>query len=470
MIEAIDLTVRRRGRTMLESVCFDVRPGQVTGVLGGNTAGKSTLLRRMVQLEHGGGRTLFNGRKFRALRHPLREVGLVLEPACGHPDRSVRGYLRLALAADPGAAVPRAVLRPDGGLAAAQDGVIGGGVVNGAGPAKGRPRKSRRLGVRCADRIDAVLDVVGLTDERSTKLGELTDSMAIRLAIAAALLGDPAALLLDCPDRDLEPEGVAWLAALLRAFTAQGRAALVTGSDTESMAAIADRILLLDHGHLVGTRTSQEVLRGPAGAAVLVRSPHIVRLAGILGEAGATDLRTEGACLEVRGMDRGRIGELAFRNQVPVYELTDRPPSSHPADVVLAACSDMRRAVVPIQPDGAARGTVTVTSASTDTDTDTDTGTDTGTDADAGTATDVAADGEETSSESASEVKPAQESAPVVPTAPRGDSGAPSGVVRIFAPAPVPAPAPEPAADPDEPPLVQSPQTHDLQLEKEAGA
>jgi ABC-2 type transport system ATP-binding protein len=465
VIEAIDLTARRRGRTMLESVSFDVRPGQVTGVLGGNTAGKSTLLRRMVQLEHGGGRTLFNGRKFRALHHPLREVGLVLEPACGYPERSVRGYLRLALAADPGAAVPRAVLRCDDGMAAAEDGVIGGGVVNGAGPAKGRSRRSRRLSSRRADRIDAVLDVVGLTGERSTKLGELTDSMAARLAIAAALLGDPAALLLDCPDRDLEPEGVAWLGALLRTFTAQGRAVLVTGSDTESMAAIADRILLLDHGHLVGTRTSQEVLRGPGGTAVLVRSPHIVRLAGILAEAGAKDLRTEGACLEVRGMDRARIGELAFRNQVPVYELADRPPSSHPADIVLAACSGTPRAVVPIQSDPAVRGTVTVI------------GTVTSTGAEAGTAMEAAAaaDGEATSSEPASEVKPAQKSQPTTPltkppakptVTPRDDASAPSGVVRIFAPAP----APEFAAEPDEPPLAQNSETHGLQLETEAGA
>jgi ABC-2 type transport system ATP-binding protein len=468
VIEAIDLTVRRRGRTMLESISFDVRPGQVTGVLGGNSAGKSTLLRRMVQLEHGGGRTLFNGRRFRALRHPLREVGLVLEPACGHPDRSVRGYLRLALAADPGAAVPRAVLRPDGGLAAAEDGVIGGGVVNGAGPDKDRSRKSRRLSGRCADRIDAVLDVVGLSDERSAKLGELTDSMAARLAIAAALLGDPAALLLDCPDRDLEPEGVAWLGALLRTFAAQGRAALVTGSDTESMAAIADRILLLDHGHLVGTRTSQEVLRGPGRSAVLVRSPHIVRFAGILTEAGATDLRTEGACLEVRGMDRARIGDLAFRNQVPVYELADRPPSSHPADVVLTACSGTPRAVVPIQPGAASRSAVTVTSTASGTSTAT------------GTATAVASSGDEPSSDSASEDTHETVTQVTGPTAPPTtsradakadadtDTDASSAVVRIFAPASEP--EPERALDADEPPLEQSSQTHELQLEREAGA
>ncbi len=100
MIEAIDLAVRRRGRIVLDAVSFDVRPGQVTGVLGGTGAGKSALLRRMVELERGGGETLFDGRPYRSLRHPMRELGLLLEPGIGHPQRTVRGHLSLALATD----------------------------------------------------------------------------------------------------------------------------------------------------------------------------------------------------------------------------------------------------------------------------------------------------------------------------------------------------------------------------------
>jgi ABC-2 type transport system ATP-binding protein len=302
VIEAIDLTVRRRGRTVLDAVSFDVRPGQITGVLGASGAGKTALLRRMVQLDRGGGRTLFDGLQYRRLRYPLREVGLALDPGAGHPDQSVRGRLRLALATD------RRAAREPG--------------------TRNRP----------AARIEAVLDIVGLSDQARTPLRELSDAMAARLAIATALVGDPKTLFLDALDRELEPEGVAWLGALLRAYTAQGRAALVTSSSTETLVTLADRLLLLDSGALVGTRTAEEVLRAPTGAAVIVRSPQIVRFAAILSESGVRTGQGEGASLEVRGLDRARIGDLAYRHGIPVHELAERYTGTDPADAVLAAC------------------------------------------------------------------------------------------------------------------------------------
>jgi ABC-2 type transport system ATP-binding protein len=331
VIEAIDLTVRRSGRAVLEAVSFDVRPGHVTGVLGGMGAGKTTLLRRMVQLERGGGETLFDGRPYRAVRHPIREVGLALDGVVGHPDHTVRGHLRLLLASD-----RRAALDPDR---------------RGAGRSRPGSGLSRVFGGRArpSHRVDAVLDIVGLDGERRTRLAELTEGMATRLAIAAALLGDPKVLLLDCPDRGLEPQGVAWLGELLRAFTGQGRAALVTCSDTETLVGFADRILLLDSGYLVGARNTEEVLRAPTGAAVIVRSPQIVRFAELLAEAGARSTQGEGASLEVRGLDRARIGDLAYRHGVPLHELAERYTGSHPADIVLAACSGRSRQVVKLR-------------------------------------------------------------------------------------------------------------------------
>jgi ABC-type multidrug transport system ATPase subunit len=313
VIEAIDLTVRRRGAVVLDAVSFDVRPGQVTGVLGLPGAGKTTLLRRMVQLDRGTGCTLFDGLPYRSLRHPLREVGLALDRTAGHPDLTVRARLRLALAADPRAARERGT----------------------------RNRPGRR--------IDAVLDIVGLTDEARTPLHELSDPMAARLAVGAALVGDPRTLILDGLDGALEPEGVAWLGALLRAYTAQGRAALITGSDTDAMLALADRLLLLDGGALVGVRTTEEVLRTPPGTAVVVRSPQIIRFGAILEGTGVRTVHGRGASLEVHGLDRARVGDLAYRYGIPVHELAERRPGSDPADSVLASCCAPRPAHLPGQ-------------------------------------------------------------------------------------------------------------------------
>jgi ABC-type multidrug transport system ATPase subunit len=313
VIEAIELTTRRHGRKVLDEVGFQVRPGQVTGLLGLPGSGKTTVLRRMLQLEPGGGRTFYDGRAFRALPHPIREVGVVLDPLAVNPGRTAAGHLKLALSADPGAA-------PGG----------------------------RR------ERIAAVLDVCGLGDQARTRICELTEGMTVRLALAQALLGDPQALLLDEPEYGLEPEGLAWLDAMLRAYAAQGRCVLVTGQNTEAMVGRADRVLLLDEGRLVGQRTARQVARELSGDSVIVRTPQVLRFAAVLVAAGAEPTQLDGACLEVRGLDRARIGDLAFRNEIPLHELSVRSMADDPVVSVLEAC---RRpaSVVPVQAPATAR-------------------------------------------------------------------------------------------------------------------
>jgi ABC-type multidrug transport system ATPase subunit len=313
VIEAIELTARRHGRMVLDEVGFQVRPGQVTGLLGLPGSGKTAVLRRMLQLEPGGGRTFYNGRPFRSLPHPMREVGVVLDPLAINPGRTVAGHLKLALSADPGAA-------PGG----------------------------RR------ERIAAVLDVCGLGDRARTRISELTEGMTVRLAIAQALLGDPQALLLDEPEYGLEPEGQSWLGALLRAYAEQGRCVLVTGQNTDVMLSRADRVLVLDEGRLVGQRTARQAARELSGDSVIVRTPQVLRFAAVLVGAGAEPSQLDGACLEVQGLDRARIGDLAFRNDIPLHELSVRSMADDPVVAVLEAC---RRppSVVPVQAPATAR-------------------------------------------------------------------------------------------------------------------
>jgi ABC-2 type transport system ATP-binding protein len=313
VIEAIELTARRHRRRVLDAVNFQVRPGQVTGLLGLPGAGKTTVLRRMLQLDRGGGRTLYDGRGFRSLTYPMRSVGVMLDPLALHPARTVTGHLRLALSADPGAA-------PGG----------------------------RR------ERIAAVLDVCGLTEQARTRIAELTEGMTVRLALAQALLGDPDALLLDEPDCGLEPEGLDWLAAVLRAYAAQGRCVLVTGQDVDTMLGFADRLLVLDGGRLLGQRTARQAARELSGDCVIVRTPQVLRLAALLVAAGAEPTQLDGTCLEVRGLDRARIGDLAFRNDIPLHELSVRSPGEDPVVAALEACRPPA-AMLPVQAPPTAR-------------------------------------------------------------------------------------------------------------------
>jgi ABC-type multidrug transport system ATPase subunit len=286
VIEAIELTSTRRSRGArggpVEKVSFDVYPGQVTALLGASGTGKSTVLRMMVELEPGGGRTLFGGRPFHALRPAIREVGLALNPGAVHPGRTVQAHLQLYSAA--------------------------GGVPKG--------------------RVAEVLEVAGLSTQATVRCGRLDPGQRQRLSIAAALLGDPAALILDEPHA-LDDHGMSWFHALIRAYAAQGRTVLVAATDPDTLSGTADHVVILrrdEHdgiSRVIASRSAAEVFDECRVTVVQVRSPQAARLAAALETEGARLAQAGPGALQVRGLDRARIGELAHVAGICLHELTE---------------------------------------------------------------------------------------------------------------------------------------------------
>lgn len=286
MIEAIELTSTRRSRHAVggpvENVSFDVYPGQVTALLGASGAGKSTVLRLMVDLEPGGGRTLFGGRPYRVLRPAVREVGLALNPDALHPGRTVQAHLQLYAAA--------------------------GGVP--------KPR------------VAEVLEVAGLSTQATVRCGRLDPGQRQRLSIAAALIGDPAALILDEPHA-LDTHGMSWFHSLIRAYAAQGRTVLVAVTDPDTLAGTADHVVVLrrdEHdgiSRVIASRSAAEVFDERRATVVQVRSPQASRLAAALEAEGARLAAAGPGALQVRGLDRARIGEVAHVAGVCLHELSE---------------------------------------------------------------------------------------------------------------------------------------------------
>src|ERR1700692_4935359 len=94
MIEVSELRKRYGATQSLDGMTFRVRPGQVTGFVGPNGAGKSTTMRIIVGLDAADeGTALIGGRPYRALRHPLSQVGALLDAAALQPSRSARNHL-----------------------------------------------------------------------------------------------------------------------------------------------------------------------------------------------------------------------------------------------------------------------------------------------------------------------------------------------------------------------------------------
>jgi ABC-2 type transport system ATP-binding protein len=282
VIELSGLTkVFGRHRAVDDLTCT-IESGVVTGFLGPNGAGKTTTMRMILGLDRPtSGTATIGGRPYRELRDPLRTVGALLDARRVHPHRTGRDHLRWLAA-------------------------------------------SNRI---ATDRVDEVLDVVGLTTAADEKAGTLSLGTSQRLGIAGALLGDPPVLLFDEPVNGLDPEGIRWMRTLMRTLAADGRTVFVSSHLLAEMANTADRLLVIGRGKLVAS-TSVAEFTARSGAAVRVRSPQLDTLSGLLADA-ALDATTEadGTTLVVRDAAIEVIGELAARNGIVLHELSTRQAS-----------------------------------------------------------------------------------------------------------------------------------------------
>ncbi len=281
MIELAGLTKVFGGTRAVDDLTCTVEPGVVTGFLGPNGAGKTTTMRMILGLDHPtAGTATIDGKPYRELTDPLRRVGALLEARQTHPNRSVRAHLRWIAA-------------------------------------------THRLP---ANRVDEVLDMVGLATVAAKKAGTLSLGMSQRLGIAAALLGDPPVLLFDEPVNGLDPEGIRWVRTLMRTLAGEGRTVFVSSHLLAEMSNTADRLVVIGRGKLIASTTVSEFV-GRADT-VRVRSPQLDRLREVLSDADiGVDDDAEASALLVRGVASEVVGELAARNGITLHELTSQQVS-----------------------------------------------------------------------------------------------------------------------------------------------
>jgi ABC-2 type transport system ATP-binding protein len=248
-------------------------PGQVTALLGPNGAGKTTTLRMLLGLvAPDRGTATFDGRRYDELPDPVRQVGAVLEASGYHPGRTALDHLR--------------VLATASGLP--QD-------------APGR-----------------VLAETGLAADARRRVGQFSLGMRQRLGLAAAMLGDPAVLVLDEPTNGLDPPGVRWLRGYLRRLADEGRTVLLSSHALSEVELTADHVLVLAHGRLLRSSTLA-ALRAEAGVGSRVRTPDPDRLGAALDAAGHRYRPTdEGLAVDATPE---QVGELAAQHGVVLHGL-----------------------------------------------------------------------------------------------------------------------------------------------------
>lgn len=275
-IEVRDLSRVFGSRTVLDGVAFSVSGGAVTGFLGPNGAGKSTTIRIILGLDRPTlGEALIRGVPYGDLEHPGRDVGVLIDSAGFHPGRRARDHLLIL--AD----------------------LIGAD----------------------AARVDQVLDEVDLRADANRRVGEFSLGMGRRLGLASALLGDPSILVLDEPSNGLDPAGIRWLRDQLQTFAARGGTVFVSSHVLGEIAQMAEKVVVIDDGRIVADTTVASLT---GGGVVVVRTPHIEPLAGLLRHRGAAVEHRGGDLIEVVGLDQDAVGMTAFDAGVPLLELSSR--------------------------------------------------------------------------------------------------------------------------------------------------
>ena len=172
------------------------------------------------------------------------------------------------------------------------------------------------------ERVDEVLDQVGLTAAADRRVKGYSMGMRQRLAIAAALLGDPEVLILDEPTNGLDPPGIRWVRDLLRAQAARGRAVLVSSHLLSEVEQSVDDVVVIAKGVLRASGPIDRVLGGgdePRHARALGRCGE--RLAGLLRERDiAVDAPSDDLLL-VHDTTPEAVGEVAAEHRVVLREL-----------------------------------------------------------------------------------------------------------------------------------------------------
>jgi ABC-2 type transport system ATP-binding protein len=269
---------KRFGHTVaLDGMTFTVSAGQVTGFIGPNGAGKSTTMRVILGLDTpDAGHALIGGRPYASLRRPLTHVGALLDAAALQPSRTARNHL-LWLA------------------------------------------HSQGLG---AHRVDEVIAQAGLEKVARRKAGGYSLGMRQRLGIAAALLGNPPALMLDEPFNGMDPEGIIWMRGFLGSLAAEGRAVLISSHLMGELQEIASHLVIIGRGTVIADTSVADLIAATSAGQVTVRTSAPSDAMSALSDAGAAVADAGGGVLTVSGLAAEQVMALLAERKVAASEVS----------------------------------------------------------------------------------------------------------------------------------------------------
>jgi ABC-2 type transport system ATP-binding protein len=270
----------RGGRTVaVAGLDLSVPEGGVFGFLGPNGAGKTTTIRCLLGLvaASSGRLRLLGADVPRDLPSVIGRVGSIVETPTLFPRFSGRRNLEIL------------------------------GRIQGVGPGT----------------VAEVLETVGLADRGDDRVRTYSLGMKQRLGIGAALLKDPAMLILDEPANGLDPAGIVEVRELVRRLGSEGRTVFISSHILSEIQHMADRVAILARGRLVKEGPVREVLARGGAEGLVVRVDDLPSAARALADAGIDATVGGDGVLRVRlaGGEASRVTRVLAERGLYLSEL-----------------------------------------------------------------------------------------------------------------------------------------------------
>lgn len=282
MIKIENLTKTYRGKVVVDNLTFNIDSGVITGFLGSNGAGKSTTMKMIIGLvEKSDGRVEVLGGEYKNIKEPLKEVGVFIDSSAINVEYTAQQHLDIYATA---LKLPK-------------------------------------------ERIDDILVNVGLNDVGNKKVKEFSLGMKQRLGIATALIGNPKILILDEPFNGLDVDGIQWLRGLLKKLAQEGKSIFLSSHLMSEMQEIVDKIVVISDGKLLANMTIEEMREKSLDSYVKICCGDVHKMYEILKELGKNiNVDNEEKVCNIYNMTQKEVGQIAFENNIPVYELTKVQP------------------------------------------------------------------------------------------------------------------------------------------------
>jgi ABC-2 type transport system ATP-binding protein len=285
MLSVAGLTRRFGDHLALDDVSFDVRPGRMTGFVGANGAGKTTTMRIILGvLAPSGGAVTWNGEPLSA--QVRQDFGYMPEERGLYPKMKIRDQL-----------------------------VFFG-------------RLHGMTSARAAERTDKILNQLGLTERATDTLETLSLGNQQRVQIAAALVHEPIALVMDEPFSGLDPLAVDAMVDLLRDEVTPEVPVLFSSHQLELVERLCDDLIVLSRGKVVAAGPVAELAAGPTttyrlvvgGDAGWLRDVPGIQVRDVAGATALFDVATDhdgGLVQQIlqQAMSRGPVLEFGPERQ-----------------------------------------------------------------------------------------------------------------------------------------------------------